>query len=150
MAVFNNLLKSVLFFCYPLSIVSNMNTPKKKKRFAREQLRDTIFAVHDSVSKRDTAKEFGIPLTTLIRRLRNPFLSHVENPTAFTQDEEALFCGTGITDVMCQAVVSHCVLPLSYDWVNRFRIWQLHYIATCSDYFPSKNQISLCGNFVFN
>ena len=30
LTVFNNLLKSVLFFCYPLSVVSNMNTPKKK------------------------------------------------------------------------------------------------------------------------
>ena len=77
--------------------------------------------MHDGASKRDTAKEFGIPLTTLIRRLRNPFPSHVENPTAFTQDEEALFCGAGTTDVMCQAVVSHCILALllSHVWVNR-------------------------------
>ena len=101
-----------------------MNTPKKKKRFTGEQLRDAIFAVHDGASKRDAAKEFGIPLTTLIRRLRNPFPSPVGNPTAFTQDEEALFCGAGTTDVMCQAVVSHCILalPLSYVWVNRNRI----------------------------
>ena len=35
-----------------------------KKRFTREQLRDAIFAVHDGASKRDAAKEFGIPLTT--------------------------------------------------------------------------------------
>ena len=129
-----------------------MNTPKKKKRFTREQIRDAIFAVHDGASKRDTAKEVRIPLTTLIRRLGNPFPSHVENPTAFTQDEEALFCGAGTTDVMCQAVVSYSILPLllSYVWVNRVRIWQLYYIATCSDYFPSKNQIYLCGSFVFN
>ena len=101
-----------------------MNTPEKKKRFTREQLRDAIFDVHDDASKRDTAKEFGIPLTELIRRLRNPFPSPVGNPTAFTQDEETLFCGPGTTDVMCQAVVSLCVLPLpfSYVWVNRFRI----------------------------
>ena len=57
-----------------------MNTPKKKKRFTREQLRDAIFAVHDGASKRDAAKEFGIPLTTLIRRLRNPFPSPIGNP----------------------------------------------------------------------
>ena len=96
-----------------------MNTPKK-----REQLRDTILAIHDGASKRDAAKEFGIPLTTLIRRLRNPFPSPVGNPTAFTQDEEALFCGAGTTDVMRQAVVSNCILtlPLCYVWVNRFRI----------------------------
>ena len=100
-----------------------MNTPKKKKRFTREQLLAAIFAVHDGVLKRDTAKEFGIPLTTLIRRLRNPFPSHVENPPAFTQDEEALFGGVGTTDVMCQAVVSHCILALllSCVWVNRVR-----------------------------
>ena len=36
-----------------------MNTPKKKKRFTREQLRDVIFAVHDNASKRDTVKEVG-------------------------------------------------------------------------------------------
>ena len=90
-----------------------MNTPKKRKQFTREQLRDAMFAVHDGASKRDTAKEFGIPLTTLIRRLQNPFASHVENPAAFTQDEEAFFCGAGTTDVMCQAVVV---------WVNRVRI----------------------------
>ena len=97
-----------------------MNTPKKKKRFTREQLRDAIFAVHDGASKRDAA----IPLTTLVQRLQNPFPSPVGNPTAFTQDEEALFCGAGTTDVMCQAVVSHCIfaLPLSYVWVNRFRV----------------------------
>ena len=35
-----------------------MNTPEKKKRFMREQLRDAIFAVHDGVLKRDIAKEF--------------------------------------------------------------------------------------------
>ena len=101
-----------------------MNTPKKKKLFAREQFHVAVFAVHDGASKRDAAKEFGIPLTTLIRGLRNPFPSSVGNPTAFTQDEEALFCGAGTTDVMCQAVVSHCILalPLSYVWVNRFRI----------------------------
>ena len=101
-----------------------MNTPKKKKRFTREQLRHAIFAVHDGASKRDAAKEFGIPLTTLIRRLRNPFPSPAGDSTAFTQDEEALFCGAGTTDVMCQAVVSHCILalPLSCVWVNRFRI----------------------------
>ena len=99
-----------------------MNTPKKRKQFTREQLRDAIFAVHDGASKRDTAKEFGILLTILIRRLRNPFPSHVGNPTAFTQDEEALFCGAGTTDVMCQALVSHCILALllSYVWMNRF------------------------------
>ena len=104
--------------------MSNLNTPKKRKQFTREQLRDAIFAVHDGASKRDTAKEFGIPLTTLIRRLRSPFPSPVGNPTAFTQDEEALFCGAGTTDVMCQAVVSHCILALllSYVWVNRVRI----------------------------
>ena len=98
-----------------------MNTPKKKKRFTREQLRGAIFAVHDGASKRDAAKEFGVPL---IRRLRNLFPNLVGNPTAFTQDEEALFCGAGTTDVMCQAVVSHCILalPLSYVRVNRFRI----------------------------
>ena len=101
-----------------------MNTPKKKKRFTREQLRDAIFAVHGGASKRDTAKKFGIPLTTRIRRLRNPFPSHVENPTAFKQNEEAFFCGAGTTDVMCQAVVSHCILALLlfYVWVNRVRI----------------------------
>ena len=68
----------------------------------------------------DVAKEFGTPLTTLIQRLRNPFPSPVGNPTAFTQDEEGLFCGAGATDVMCQAVVSHCILalPLSYVWVS--------------------------------
>ena len=104
--------------------MSNTNTLKKKKRITREQLRDAIFAVHDGASKRDAAKEFGIPLTTLIRRLRNPFPSPAGNPTVFTQDEEALFCGAGTTDVMCQAVVSHCILalPLSYVWVNRLRI----------------------------
>ena len=97
-----------------------MNIPKKKKRFTREQLRDAIFAV----AKRDAAKELGISLTTLIRRLRNPFPSPVGNRTAFTQDEEALFCGAGTTDVMSQAVVSHCILALllSYVWVNRVRI----------------------------
>ena len=57
-----------------------MSTPKKKKRFTEEQLRDAIFAVHDRASKRDTATEFGIPLTTLIRRLRNPFPRPVRNP----------------------------------------------------------------------
>ena len=41
-------------------------------------------------SRTGTAKEFGIPLTTLIRRLQNPFPSPVGNPIAFTQDEEAL------------------------------------------------------------
>ena len=94
-----------------------MNTSKKKKRFTREQLRNAIFDVHDSALKRDAAKVFRIPLTALIQRLRNPFPSHVENPTAFTQDEEALFCGAGTTDVMCQAVVSHCILalPLTYS-----------------------------------
>ena len=93
-----------------------MNTPKKKKRFTREQLRDAIFAVQDGASKRDAANEFGIPLITLIRRIRNPFPSPVGHPTAFMQGEEALFCGAGTTDVMCQAVVSHCILafPLSY------------------------------------
>ena len=101
-----------------------MNTPKKKKRFTREQLCDAIFAVHHGALKRDAAKEFGIPLTTLIRRLRNLFPSPVGNPTAFTQDEEALFCGAATTDVMCQVVVSHCILalPLSYVWVNPLRI----------------------------
>ena len=101
-----------------------MNTPKKRKQFTREQFRDAIFAVHDGASKRDAAKKFGIPLTTLIRQLRNPFSSPIGNPTAFTQDEEALFCGAGTTDVMCQAVVSHCILALllSYVWVNRVRI----------------------------
>ena len=101
-----------------------MNTPEKEKRFTREQLRHAIFAVHDGASKRDAAKEFGIPLTTLIRRLRNPFLSPVGNATAFTQNEEALFCGAVTTDVMRQAVVSHCILalPFSYAWSNRFRI----------------------------
>ena len=100
-----------------------MNTPKKKTRFTREQLRDAIFAVPDGASKRDAAKKFGIPPTTLIRRLQNPFPSHVENPTALTQDEEALFGGAGITDVMSQAVVSHCIVALlSYVWVNRVRI----------------------------
>ena len=54
-----------------------------------------IFAVRDSASKRDAARKFGIPLTTLIRRLRNPFPSPVGNPTAFAQDEEALFYGAG-------------------------------------------------------
>ena len=101
-----------------------MNTPKKKKRFTREQLHDAIFPVHAGASKRDAAKEFGIPLTTLIRRLRNPFPSPVANLTTFTQDEKALFCGVGTTDVMCQAFVSHCILalPLSCVWVSRFRI----------------------------
>ena len=101
-----------------------MNTPKKKKRFTREQLRDAVFAVHDGASKRDAAKEFGIPLTTLIRRLRNSFPSPVGSSTAFMQDEVALFCGAGTTDVMCQAVVFHCILALalSYVWVNRSRI----------------------------
>ena len=94
-----------------------MNTPKKKKRFTREQLRDAIFAVHDGASKRDAAKELGIPPTSLIRRLRNPFPSSVENPTAFTQDEEALLCGAGNTDVMCHAVVSHCILALSFSCI---------------------------------
>ena len=95
-----------------------MNTPKKRKQFTRDQLRDAIFAVHDA------ARKFGIPLTTLIRRLRNPFPSPAGDSTAFTQDEEALFCGAGTTDVMCQAVVSHCILALllSYVWVNRLRI----------------------------
>ena len=83
-----------------------MNTPKKKKRFTREQLRDAIFAVHDGASKRDAARKFGILLTTLIRRLRNPFSSPIGNPTAFTQDEEVLFCGAGTTDVIYQAAVS--------------------------------------------
>ena len=67
-----------------------MNIPKKKKQFTREQLRDAIFAVHDGASKRDAAKEFGTPLTTLIRRVRNPFPSPAGHPTAFRQDEEAL------------------------------------------------------------
>ena len=35
--------------------------PRKRKN----DLRDAIFAVHDGASKRDAAKEFGIPLTTL-------------------------------------------------------------------------------------
>ena len=101
-----------------------MKTPKKRKQFTREQLRDAMFAVHDGPLKRDAARKFGIPLTTLIRRLRNPFPSPAGNPTAFTQDEEALFCGAGTTDVMCQPVVSHCILalPLSHVWVNRVRI----------------------------
>ena len=94
-----------------------MNTPKKKKLFTREQLRDAIFAVHDGASKRDAAKECGISLTTLIRRLRNPFPSPVGNPTAFAQAEEALFYGAGTTDVTCQAVVSHCILALSLSHV---------------------------------
>ena len=112
--------------CFLLSFVNCVEHeyPEKEKRFTRQQLHDAIFDVHDGASKRDAAKEFGIPFTTLTRRLRNPFPSPVGNPTAFTQDEEALFCGAGTTDVMCQAVVSHCILALllSYVWVNRFRI----------------------------
>ena len=64
-------------FGYPSSTVSNMNTPKKRKQFTREQLRDAIFAVNDGASKRDVARKFGIPLTTLIRWLRNRFPSPV-------------------------------------------------------------------------
>ena len=123
--------------------------PRKRKTIYERAVTWCHFAVHDGTSKRDAAKEFGIPLTTLIRRLRNPFPSPAGNPTAFTQDQEALFCGAGTTDVTCQAVVSYCILalPLSYVWVSRFRIWKLHYIVTCSDYFPSQNLIYLCGSF---
>ena len=79
--------------CFLLSFVNCLEHeyPEKEKRFTREQLRDAIFAVHDGASKRDAAKEFGIPLTTLIRRVRNPFPSPAGNPTAFRQDKEALF-----------------------------------------------------------
>ena len=113
--------------CFLLSFVDCVEHEyprKKKKPFTRQQLRDAIFAIHDGASKRDAANECGIPLTSLIRRARNPFPSPVGNPTAFTQDEEALFCGAGTTDVMCQAVVSHCILALllSYVWVHRVRI----------------------------
>ena len=87
-----------------------MNTPKKKKRYTRGQLRDAIFAVHGSASKRDAAKEFGVTFTILIRRLRNSIPGPVGNPTAFTQDEKALFWGAETSDVMCQAVVPHRIL----------------------------------------
>ena len=40
--------------------------------------------------------------------------------------------------------------PSSTKNINKTDGLQLHYIATCSDYFPSKNQIYLCGSFVFN
>ena len=62
-----------------------MNILKKREQFTREQLRDIIFAIHDGASKRDAARKQGIPLTTLILRLRNPFSSPVGNPTAFTE-----------------------------------------------------------------
>ena len=131
-----------------------MNTPKKRKRFTREQLRHDIFAVHDSASRWDAAKEFGNqPVyqrqhqSKWSRKLAFRNLRRPQEPSG--RDMVCSFCGGGATDVMCRAVVSHCILALPFSCVglNRFRIWQLYYISTCSDYFPSKNQIYLGGNF---
>ena len=117
-----------------------MNTPKKRKQFTREQLRDAMFAVHDSASKPDAARKFGIPLTTLIRRLRNPFPSPVGNRQRITKNRTLLskllktanlvdvFVGGGAIYVMFQAVISHCIISPTFSraGMNRFPVGELH------------------------
>ena len=143
--------------CFLLSFVDCVENeyPEKEKTIYERAVtwwhtcRYLLFATALRSGMLQRSLEFHSQHRGLIRGLRNPFPNPVRNPTAFTQDEEALFCGAGTTDVMCQAVVSHCILALflSYVWVNRFRIWKLPYIATCSNYFPSKNQIYLFVSF---
>ena len=64
---------------------------KNRLQFTTAQVQDALLAVCSGNSPRNAARDFGIPRTTLKRKLMLPLRNSCGPATAFTREEEDLF-----------------------------------------------------------
>lgn len=65
--------------------------PKKSEKFSEDKLSAVIQAVNDGISKKATARQFGLARTTLIFRLKNPELKTTCSPfSVLTKEDEEM------------------------------------------------------------
>ena len=76
----HSILLSCCFFSRKMS--------QKRLRFTAEQVRDAVRAVHSGGALKSVARDFGIPRSTLRRRLKCPFPRRIGGQTTFSKDEE--------------------------------------------------------------
>ena len=61
---------------------------QKRLRFTAEQVRDAVRAVHSRGAWKGVARDFGIPRSILLRRLKCPFPRRTGGQTTCSKDEE--------------------------------------------------------------
>ena len=76
----HSILLSCCFFSRKMS--------QKRLRFTAEQVRDAVRAVYSGGALKSVARDFGIPRSTLRRRLKCPFPRRIGGQTSFNKDGE--------------------------------------------------------------